>query len=122
VPVNVIQFVRAYHLQVKFYLGFSLTEIGKRIFNWLKRTGTPDCSKTPSDLFQLGYALTSHVKVSRKGHFMIMFNTKLLNYLHITITYGFFAIFSHSSGIIPEPSAPFSFKIIAIISVKECEC
>ncbi len=53
---------------------------------------------------------------------MIMFNTKFVNFLHITITYGFFAIFSHLQGIIPELCPVFSFKIIAIISVKECEC
>ncbi|CAH6383327.1 hypothetical protein DAPPPG734_25260 (plasmid) [Pantoea agglomerans] len=53
---------------------------------------------------------------------MIMFNTKFLNFLHITITNGFYAIFSHSPGIIPKPNAAFSFKIITIISVKECEC
>jgi hypothetical protein len=60
--------------------------------------------------------------VSRKGHFMIMFNTKFVNFLHITTSNGFFAIFSHLLVIIPETCAIFSFKIIAIISVKECEC
>lgn len=34
---------------------------------------------------------------------MIMFNTKFVNYLHITTSNAFYAIFSHSSGIIPEP-------------------
>ncbi len=53
---------------------------------------------------------------------MIMFNTKFVNFLHITTSNGFFAIFSHSLVIIPETCAIFSFKIIAIISVKECEC
>ena len=69
-----------------------------------------------------GHALTSHVKVLRKGHFMIMFNTKFINYLHITTPNGFYAIFSRLAVIIPENYAIFSFKIIAIISVKECEC
>lgn len=53
---------------------------------------------------------------------MIMFNTKLINSLHITTPYAFYAIFSHFAGIIPEIPAIFSFKIIAIISVKEYEC
>lgn len=53
---------------------------------------------------------------------MIMFNTKLINSLHITTPYALYAIFSHSVGIIPERPAIFSFKIIAIISVKEYEC
>lgn len=53
---------------------------------------------------------------------MIMFNTIFVNFLHITTSNAFFAIFSHSPGIIPKPYAIFSFKIIAIISVKECEC
>lgn len=53
---------------------------------------------------------------------MIMFNTKFINYLHITTPNGFYAIFSRLAVIIPENYAIFSFKIIAIISVKECEC
>ena len=34
---------------------------------------------------------------------MIMFNTKFANYLHITTSNGFYAIFYHLPGIIPEP-------------------
>lgn len=97
-----IDYVRAYHLQDKFYLGLSLTQTPGKEYQIAKTDRNPDCSKTLADRFWMGYALTSHLKASRKGQFMIMFNTKFVNCLHITTSNAFFAIFSHSSGIIPE--------------------
>jgi len=65
----VIGYVRAYHLQDKFYLGLSLTQMTEKEYQIAKTDRNPDCSKTLSDGFWMGYALTSHLKSVKKRSF-----------------------------------------------------